>query len=77
MSSDYISHGTPEMLFAEIAATAAGAAFHAQMLAEYASVGNTAGTLFALRSLIACTKAAAATGKDLKVMKEEAQSHAA
>lgn len=79
MIPDHISHGTPEMLFAEISSTAAGAAFHAQMLAEYASVGNTAGTLFALRSLIACTKAAAATGKDLKKMKDEAeaQSHAA
>jgi hypothetical protein len=70
MDAQHTSHGTPEMLFQEIAATAAGAAFHAQMAAEYASVGNVAGTLFALRSLIACTKAVAATGKDLKALKD-------
>jgi hypothetical protein len=70
MDLEQVSHGTPEMLFAEISATAAGAAFHAQMLAEYASVGNKAGTLFALRSLIACTKAAAANGKDLMTMED-------
>ena len=70
MISEHVSHGTPEMLFQEIAATASGAAFHAQIAAEYASVGNTAGTLFALRSLIACVKAAAATGKDLKTLND-------
>jgi len=69
MNDPNISHGTPEMLFQEIASTATGAAFHAEMVAQYAAVGNTAGTLYALRCLIACTKAAAATGRDLHTMK--------
>jgi hypothetical protein len=58
------------MLFQEIAATTAGAAFHAEMAAQYASAGNTAGTLYALRCLVACTKAAAAHGNDLHAMKK-------
>jgi hypothetical protein len=62
---DDTGHGTPEMLCQEIASTAAAAAFHADMAAQYASVGNVAGALYALRCLIACTKAAAAHGKDL------------
>ncbi|MBO1904003.1 hypothetical protein KHP60_04540 [Microvirga sp. 3-52] len=75
--SDHISHGTPEMLLLEISAAAAGAAFHAEMAARYAEAGNVAGSLYALRCLVACTKAAAATGKDLRDMNQGAQSHAA
>jgi hypothetical protein len=76
--SDHISHGTPEMLLHELSATAAGAAFHAEMASRYAEAGNVAGALYALRCLIACTKAAAGHGKDLHNMKQSwAQSHAA
>ena len=70
MELDTIPHGSPEMLFHEIASTTAAAAFHAEMAAQYAAAGNVAGTLFALRSLIACTKAAAAHGKDLHAIKQ-------
>jgi hypothetical protein len=67
---DHIPHGSPDMLFEEIEAVANGAAFHAQMAAQYASARNAAGTLYALRCLIACAKAAGATGKDLNSMKQ-------
>jgi hypothetical protein len=70
MGPESISHGTPEMLCQEIASTAAAAAFHAEMAAQYAAVGNVAGALYALRCLVACTRAAAATGKDLHAMKQ-------
>jgi len=76
--ADHISHGTPEMLLHELSAIAAGAAFHADMAARYAEAGNVAGALYALRCLIACTKAAAAHGQDLRNLKQgKAQSHAA
>jgi hypothetical protein len=68
--SEHISHGTPEMLLHEISTVAAGAAFHAEMATRYAEAGNVAGALYALRCLIACTKAAAAHGKDLHSMKQ-------
>jgi hypothetical protein len=58
------------MLLLEISANAAGAAFHAEMAAKYAEAGNVAGTLFALRCLVACTKSAANCGKDLKSMRD-------
>lgn len=76
--SDHIPHGTPEMLLLEISANAAGATFHAEMLQRYAEVGNVAGAFYALKCLIACTKSAAACGRDLQAMRQEgAQSHAA
>ena len=64
-----IPHGTPDMLLHELAATAAGAAFHAEMAARYAEAGNVAGALYAVRCLIACTRAAAAHGRDLHAMR--------
>ncbi|HZH10676.1 MAG TPA: hypothetical protein VEZ24_09945 [Microvirga sp.] len=65
---DEVPHGTPEMLFQEIASTASGAAFHAEMAAQYASVGNVQGTVYAVRCLVSCTKAIAASTKDLLAM---------
>jgi hypothetical protein len=65
-----IPHGSPEMLCHELASTAAAAAFHADMAAQYAAVGNVAGALYALRCLIACTKAAAGHGRDLHALKQ-------
>jgi hypothetical protein len=62
---DSTGHGSPEMLFEEIAGTAAGAAFHAQQVANYASVGNYAGTAYGLRCLLACVKAAIANAREL------------
>lgn len=76
--SDHISHGTPEMLLLEMSASAAGAMFHASMAQQYAEAGNVAGALYALRCLIACTKSAAACGRDLREMRQEGgQGHAA
>jgi len=58
------------MLFQDLASTATGAAFHADMAAQYASVGNIPGTLYAVRCLVSCTKAVAASAQDLLAMSQ-------
>ena len=64
-------YGTPEAYRQFIAETVAGAAIHADLARTYAEIGNDAGLAFALKCLVACTRASVNTMTHLKRMKVE------
>jgi histidine ammonia-lyase len=71
--SDSISHGTPAAFRAYIHEMAGLAAIQAELAMQYAELGDDVGLVYALRRWVAYTRAAVATAKDLKSMKEEAE----
>jgi hypothetical protein len=54
-----------------IAGTMASAGVHANLGVTYAEIGNDAGLDYAIRCLVACTRAAVSTLSDLKAVKAE------
>ncbi|MCJ2043066.1 hypothetical protein MKK58_00655 [Methylobacterium sp. J-078] len=68
---DHIAYGTPEAYRQFIAETLAGAETHANVARTYAEIGNDAGLAYAIRCLVACTKASVSAMADLNDMKAE------
>lgn len=56
MSAESIAHGTPEAYREFIAETAGMARIQAEMIETFASIGDDAGTQYALRKLMAYSK---------------------
>lgn len=67
----HIAYGTPEAYRQFIAETLAGAEIHANVARTYAEIGNDAGLAYAIRCLVACTRASVSAMADLKDMKAE------
>lgn len=65
-----IAHGTPWDYRQFIHEMLVGAQIHAGLGMTYAALGDDAGLEYALRHFLAYTRAAAATFKDLKAIKE-------
>jgi hypothetical protein len=70
MDRENIAHGTPEAYREFIYDMLFGVYIHAEVAASFATAGDDTGLEFALRRLVAHTRAACKTFKDLKVMKE-------
>jgi hypothetical protein len=71
--SDIISHGTPAAFREYIYEMAGLAAIQAELAMRYAELGDDAGLEYAARRWAAYTRAALATVKDLRSMKEQAE----
>lgn len=65
-----ITHGTPGSCREFIHEMLVGARIQADLGMTYAALGDDAGLEYALRRFLAYTRAAAATFKDLKAIKE-------
>jgi hypothetical protein len=70
MADEYISHGTPAALREFIAEAASMAQVQAHRIQTFSDIGDDAGLEYAVRRLIAYTRAAAGTLCDLKAMKQ-------
>lgn len=66
---DNIAHGTPEAYREFIHEALFGAEIQAQLGTTYAAIGDDAGLEYALRRLVAYTRAAFTVLADLKAMK--------
>jgi hypothetical protein len=70
MDGENIAHGTPEAYREFIREMLTLAQLQADLAATYAAIGDDVGLEYALRRLVAYTRAAATVFKDLKGMKE-------
>lgn len=66
---DHIAHGTPDAYREFLAETLVFAQIQADLGSTYAAIGDDAGLEYALRRLVAYTRAAVAVLSDLKAMK--------
>ena len=66
LQTDHVAHGTPEALREFIGEHLLLAALQADLGATYASIGDDAGLEYAVRRLVAYTRAAIGTLADLK-----------